>query len=288
MLTLLPWTNGVDGGNPVPQYALVHTLPVLGAPTCYGFTSCDLSQTWSLVTELTFYAMLPLYALAMLRLTSGLDLRAWMRVELGIQAVLATVSVLLLFVLLGHRPSLWISSTVIGSWMLFAFGMGLALASVALGKVERQPALVRLTVSAPIVPWTIALFIYVALSFSLPMFVTDTAQSVVLDVGLALVAFLLVLPAVFGDGVKGLPRRVLGHPLVAWIGLISYGIFLWHFAIAQELGSEMPFGLALAVTLVLSIGVAAASYYVVERPILRLKYRRLAELLGREPARARG
>src|SRR5581483_4618425 len=46
---------------------------------------------------------------------------------------------------------------------------------------------------------------------------------------------------------------------------------------------------ALVVTLVLSIAVAAASYYVVERPLLRLKYRRLTDLTGRRrPARAQG
>jgi peptidoglycan/LPS O-acetylase OafA/YrhL len=42
----------------------------------------------------------------------------------------------------------------------------------------------------------------------------------------------------------------------------------------------MPYVLALVVTLALSVAVAAVSYYLVERPILRFKYRRFRDLFG--------
>jgi len=73
------------------------------------------------------------------------------------------------------------------------------------------------------------------------------------------------------------PRRLLAHPLVAWLGLISYGVFLWHYAVGLELGNrgeDLGFWPLVAVTLAISIAVAAASYYALERPLLRLKYRR--------------
>ena len=99
--------TGVTGGNPVPQYGLFFTLPVLGGPVCYGFTDCGLAQTWSLVVELTFYAVLPLYALAMVRLTRRLALRTWMRVEIAILALLGAASLLFMFVLVpADGPSL--------------------------------------------------------------------------------------------------------------------------------------------------------------------------------------
>jgi peptidoglycan/LPS O-acetylase OafA/YrhL len=70
-------------------------------------------------------------------------------------------------------------------------------------------------------------------------------------------------------------------PRDGWLGLISYGIFLWHPAIAQELGAEWGWLPTLFGTLVLSVAVAGASYHLVERPILRLKYHRLVDLIGR-------
>jgi peptidoglycan/LPS O-acetylase OafA/YrhL len=281
VLTVVPGMVGVEGGNPVPQYTLVHTLPLFGGPTCYGFTDCGLVHTWSLVIEVTFYALLPLYAWVVFRLTRHLDRRAWLRAELAILAALALASLLLHFVFFDDSP--WVASTVVGAWLLFAFGTGLAVASVALDDDQRQPALVRSTVRRPGLVWLAAIALYIVLCMWAPIELGafTRAQSVILYVGLGLVAFLLVLPAVFGSGAGGWPRRVLGHPLMQWLGLISYGIFLWHLAIALELGAELGWLPTLLGTLVLSVAVAAASYYLVERPILRLKYRRLSDLIGR-------
>ena len=41
----------------------------------------------------------------------------------------------------------------------------------------------------------------------------------------------------FGNPNRGLPARVLGHPVLMWIGLISYGLLLWHGTVAVMLGS---------------------------------------------------
>jgi peptidoglycan/LPS O-acetylase OafA/YrhL len=280
VLTILPWTAGVEG-NPVPQLLILHTLPVFGGPTCNGFFSfCDLAQTWSLVAELTFYAVLPMFALGTLWLMRGLDLRSWMWAQLVLLAGLGGLSVLMDFVIFGPTPTPWISATAIGFWLWFACGMGLAVASVALGEAERWPRSIRLLASFPTVPWLLAATIYVALSLELPTFSLSTWERVIHHVALATVAFLIVLPAVF-VGRHGFSQRVLANPLVAWIGLISYGIFLWHFAVAHELGLDLPYGVALLVTLIVSVVIAATSYYLVERPILRFKYRPIGDLFGR-------
>ena len=288
VLTILPGITGVTGvigGNPVPQYGLFFTLPVLGGPVCYGFTDCGLAQTWSLVVELTFYAALPFYALAMGRLTGRLALRTWIRVEIAILAVLGAASLLFMFVLVpAEGPSLWLSSTAAGSWYWFSLGMGLAIASVALEGSDRKPWLVRAVESSPLAFWLCAVVAFLALSLWLPLniYALSKAQQVIHHLIFGLVAFLLLLPAVFGDQKGGLPRRILANPLLAWIGLISYGIFLWHFAIASKFGpggADLPFVWALVAITILSIAVAAISYYLVERPILRLKYQRLRDLL---------
>ena len=68
---------------------------------------------------------------------------------------------------------------------------------------------------------------------------------------------------------------------MAWLGLISYGIFLWHYAIALRLrDADLDPSLVLIATLAIAIPCAAASYYLVERPLLRLKYRRLRDVVG--------
>jgi peptidoglycan/LPS O-acetylase OafA/YrhL len=95
------------------------------------------------------------------------------------------------------------------------------------------------------------------------------------------VAVALILPAVFGDGAGGLPRRLLALPMVAWLGLVSYGIYLWHFPIVQRVtvGPSMegfPGGNGwriAAISVPIVIACAAVSYYAVERPLLRRKPR---------------
>ncbi|MCO6509296.1 MAG: acyltransferase [Aridibacter famidurans] len=65
-------------------------------------------------------------------------------------------------------------------------------------------------------------------------------------------------------------------PLV-WIGQISYGIYLWHFPVIEGTkkffeGAMPPVFLAAAGVL-MSVAVAAVSYYLLELPFLRLKRR---------------
>jgi peptidoglycan/LPS O-acetylase OafA/YrhL len=82
-----------------------------------------------------------------------------------------------------------------------------------------------------------------------------------------------------------------------WLGLVSYGIFLWHIGVLwalKDLGvteALTPDGLIPLFVLVfpISIACAAASYYWVERPFYALKDRRLRPRpRGKSrPARAR-
>ena len=70
----------------------------------------------------------------------------------------------------------------------------------------------------------------------------------------------------------GGPTRLLSWAPLAWIGLISYGIYLWHWPLILWLtpASTGLDGIALALLrLGATVGVAAASFYLVERPIRR-------------------
>jgi peptidoglycan/LPS O-acetylase OafA/YrhL len=107
------------------------------------------------------------------------------------------------------------------------------------------------------------------------------------------VALCLLLPAIFGESSGGWPRRVLANRWLATLGLISYGVFLWHLTLAVKLSGEgasgwLPIGRFLSLTVIVvavSIPVAAVSYLLLERPLLRLKYRQGRAQSSRTAAR---
>jgi peptidoglycan/LPS O-acetylase OafA/YrhL len=82
--------------------------------------------------------------------------------------------------------------------------------------------------------------------------------------------------------------RLLGRPLLRWIGLRSYAIYLWHWPIIQLTRPELHppvSGLVLdAFRIALSVGAAAISYRFVEHPIRTRGF--LAVVRGARPALA--
>jgi peptidoglycan/LPS O-acetylase OafA/YrhL len=75
------------------------------------------------------------------------------------------------------------------------------------------------------------------------------------------------------------PRRILCHPLLAWVGTISYGIYLWHLPVlmlfaphplpAASHGSLDDGALMWLVVVAGAVACGAASWYLVERPMQR-------------------
>lgn len=278
VLTALPGIVGVSGGDWVSQYSLLHTLSVVGDRSCLRTPlDCGVAQTWSLAVEFTFYAALPLYALLAERMARGRNPRSWLALELILLAAIAIASVILRF----RVSETWLpgafSGTTVGYMLWFGLGMGLALVSVWIDATGSRPGFIRLIARRPSLPWAGAIAGYVVLSLTLPAtpFLLTTNQLLVIHLGFGAIALMLMLPAVFGDASGGLPRRFLANRVVAWLGLVSYGIFLWHYVVTLELGNQgadIGFWPLLTATLGISIVAAAVSYYGLERPLLRFKY----------------
>ncbi|HEX3252539.1 MAG TPA: acyltransferase [Pyrinomonadaceae bacterium] len=74
-------------------------------------------------------------------------------------------------------------------------------------------------------------------------------------------------------------RRFLEFGPLVWVGRISYGLYLWHYPIFKG-GSLLRVGwpLQLLIALTATFAVTSLSYYLIERPTLRLKVRRLVTL----------
>jgi peptidoglycan/LPS O-acetylase OafA/YrhL len=73
-------------------------------------------------------------------------------------------------------------------------------------------------------------------------------------------------------------RRILRNRALLYVGMISYGIYLWHLAVLTQLdrwGFESVGHRStivwFAVALPIAVLIASLSYYLVERPFLRLK-----------------
>ena len=77
--------------------------------------------------------------------------------------------------------------------------------------------------------------------------------------------------------------RVLENPVMRWIGRLSYSLYLWEFFFVYYGGVPITLGVwqTFPVNLGAAVVCAAASYYLVERPLVRLGHR-LAPAMPRD------
>jgi len=194
-------------------------------------------------------------------------------------------------------------------------GVGIALGTmVALSQVSPKdtPKLLRLGADHPnlfVAGAAVTLFINSARPFSeIGMDDVYSLNALVTTYGLfGLFGLLLVTPLVAPGARSRTVDAVLGNKPVAYIGRISYGVYLWHFAVMHFYlqGENIPgsepllpifalrgiagFGELFLVTAVGAIAVATVSYYLLERPLLawgdRYTRRRRERLTGSAPSR---
>ena len=171
-----------------------------------------------------------------------------------------------------------------------ALAAGMALALLSAG-ARSHPALAgRLSVLAahPLVWWAAALVAFLVLAARDFSFLQPTSDQQVWQwTWEAVVAVLVVAPVVLpGAAGRGGVTAFLGWRPVAWVGLVSYGLYLWHgwtlsFIDPDQLhrpGASGTLRAGAVVTLAYlgALALAALSWYLLERPLQRT----VARLVG--------
>lgn len=235
--------------------------------------------TWTLAIEISFYLVLPFLAVVLGRLAGT----RW-RLELAALAGLGLASLGVRVALQAAGGSYVLQNTLVSFLLWFCAGMALAVLSVAWWGREHEIRPLALVVRHPWVPWAAAAVVFwfasTQLGLSRGFFIVYTDLNYAGEhVLFALTAALLLMPAIFGATAGGWLRAVLAWRPLAWLGLVSYGIFLYHGPLIVELEERgavdwLPVGGLLSLTLptlALAVACAALSYYLVERPALSLK-----------------
>jgi len=70
---------------------------------------------------------------------------------------------------------------------------------------------------------------------------------------------------------RGRGHRVLSCAALAYVGRLSYGLYLWHFPIVYWMREHYSWGTTLAVTGAASLALAALSHHLVDLPLRRLR-----------------
>jgi peptidoglycan/LPS O-acetylase OafA/YrhL len=323
-LLVRPWLAAVTAGRPgpstrtyllrraariLPAYWLVLLVALLTTARGAGATAVlsnvgllqvytgdllpGLTQTWSLCTEAAFYLVLPLVAAWLsVRVRSG---------QLRVRAVAAGLGGLVVVAwcwtglaaggVLPGRSSVWLPGHL--DW--FAVGIGLALVDRSVR--DRPRSLLALRVAeAGRAPWTLlglagAVFWLACTPLGGPATLAAVAPATaVLKEALYAVTAGLVLAAVaFAPQRSGGLAQLLGNRVVASLGRISYGIFLWHLLVLAGVVNLLDvrlftgsFWRVLALTVAGSVVVATASWLALERSVLAWAHR--APLTDRAPS----
>jgi peptidoglycan/LPS O-acetylase OafA/YrhL len=255
-------------GTGHPRAAALHDLPLfaLFAQNYFPQTAGHLDPPmWSLGIEVAFYAVLPVLGWGLVRAR---------RRAAALAGCAALAGLGLAWTALGVRRG-WPATTMVSlPTYLPVFACGISAAVLAHGRRPGRAAAGALLLAGASL---------VAADSLWHVDGTGFAGHVVRDLPAA--AGLAAIVA----AVSLRPAGVLSVAPLRFLGTISYGVYLWHLPVLLWLRTRGQFPHeppgALAAVLLPTLAIATASWYLVERPCLRL-HRRRARAWRREPAPA--
>ncbi|MDX6651932.1 MAG: hypothetical protein QOJ38_713 [Solirubrobacterales bacterium] len=280
LLSLYPGLKAVFSGDAWVYFGFL-------APLRQEWAFNGLTPAWTLHVELVFYLSMATWAAIAIRASKRGGAWTWRR-ELAVLALVwAGGNLFRVLVGVEGRHYLLALINFPGYVDIFALGMALALVHVRLQVGGRLPRAIAPLAKWPLASWTLALalFLGVVIGLDLP---GDLAYPPTYSLGqwtarhimVGFAALLIVVPAIFSEG-SSVVVRFLGWSWLRWMGLVSYGFYLYHLPILRELenhGARTWFHPApllgeVVVGVALSLALAALSFYLIERPFLARKSR---------------
>ncbi|NJP68221.1 acyltransferase family protein [Streptomyces spiramenti] len=258
----------------------------------YDYTwIAGMDPAWTVPAEMQYYLALPLLAWLMHRMARNVDdLGAKVRRMLVPPLVVTAAAAWWTYYI--HRPEMgvypeqyWWPFAVGGAFVL---GMMLAVLLVA-AENGREHFLYRVARDHPLLVCSGALLVYAVnctQPFGRPGYgdYESTGLAVTQYFLLLLFSYLTVMPLAIPEARSRALDAIFANPVARYLGRISYGIYLWHFAVmyfwfrtGSVFGTEpaemnilrgtIKFPELMTAVLVGSILVASLSYYLLERPI---------------------
>jgi peptidoglycan/LPS O-acetylase OafA/YrhL len=260
-----------------------------------------ITSAYTLDAEVIFYLCVPVYALLVRRWCKGRSLDEKLRRELYALAVVAVGSFAWRAILEGRYASVRMTCTdevharlacAATQWFpgyADYFALGMAVAAIASWRLARgaEPRWIQRIGALPDVLWLGALALFIAYSTLLGTHGLDYVPPVRNELRHFLngaIVLLLLLPGVFGDQSRGGVRRFLRWRPIAYTGLVSYGVYLWHQGFTDKAMTwthstplHANFLLITGIAVACSIATATVSWYWLERPINRRRDRPLRQ-----------
>jgi peptidoglycan/LPS O-acetylase OafA/YrhL len=220
-----------------------------------------LQHTWSLAIEEHFYLVWPVFLVAALKL--GASRKRLVAITLSLAAASAV-----------HRAVLHqLGAESVRTY----YGIDTRADSLLIGCAAAMCVcwgFVRAQSVRPLVVPAVALIVTLIITTSYASsFMHLGGFAVLATAAAAIIVWVMLAPSSY-------LRGFLEYGPLVWVGRISYGLYLWHYPIFKAsslLTLAWPLHLLFALTV--TLGVTSLSYYLMERPALKLK------LLTRQPAR---
>lgn len=276
LLTLPGRTSSVSGDVLATLGYVANWRFVLGDEAYFGQVASPspVRHAWSLAVEEQFYIVYPLLLIGLLSLIRRRTTLVWILV--GLSAASALLMVLL------HEPGVDPSRVYYGTdtraHQLLVGAAVAALLSGGPGSLDREHArLIDLWCRRLGIP----AFVVVLSAF----WWAGKAQTVLFEGGAVVLSVLISIVLVAATSPsKSWIKRVLSWEPLRRIGVVSYGLYLWHWPIVVFLNDQIlpvPTPARVALQVSLTALLAWLSYRFVERPIRKEGFRALVPRLPR-------